>query len=210
VLASLGLGGLRLAGHRPLRPRRGRPCALRLTRSRKSRHPAAPPPPPFGAQDRIKAVIQAQDEVLNQKIAAECGAVRDDTAHKLALQVRPLRRGRAGRSGIAAGSVLTSYAGGCWRCQPGWPLPCPRARLSLAFPHPHPHPPTPIPFALFHNAPLRPPLPPLLPLSSQVAENKRMQAQLSKAAADIARLTRLAESLALRVQILEAHTGVHA
>ena len=45
-------------------------------------------------------------------------------------------------------------------------------------------------------------------LALQVAENKRMQAQLTKASEDIARLTRLAENLAVRVQILEAHTGV--
>jgi hypothetical protein len=45
-------------------------------------------------------------------------------------------------------------------------------------------------------------------LALQVAENKRIQAQLTKATEDIARLTRLAESMAVRVQILEAHTGV--
>ncbi len=45
-------------------------------------------------------------------------------------------------------------------------------------------------------------------LALQVAENKRMQAQLTKATDDIARLTRLAENLAVRVQLLEAHTGV--
>ncbi len=42
----------------------------------------------------------------------------------------------------------------------------------------------------------------------QIAENKRLQAQLAKAAADIQRLTRMAENLATRVQILEANTGV--
>ena len=45
-------------------------------------------------------------------------------------------------------------------------------------------------------------------LALQVAENKRMQAQLSKASEDISRLTRLTENLLVRVQILEAHTGV--
>jgi hypothetical protein len=35
-----------------------------------------------------------------------------------------------------------------------------------------------------------------------------MQAQLAKALDDLARVSRLAENLALRVQILEAHTGV--
>jgi hypothetical protein len=45
-------------------------------------------------------------------------------------------------------------------------------------------------------------------LALQVAENKRMQAQLSKATEDISRLTRLTENLLVRVQILEAHTGV--
>lgn len=78
-------------------------------------------------RDRIKAVIQAQDAILNEKIVAETNRVSDDVNHKLALQV---------------------------------------------------------------------------------AENKRLQAQLTRSQADIARLTRLAESLALRVQMLEAHTGV--
>ncbi len=41
-----------------------------------------------------------------------------------------------------------------------------------------------------------------------VAENKRLQAQLAKAQADIQRLTRVAENLATRVSILEANTGV--
>lgn len=45
-------------------------------------------------------------------------------------------------------------------------------------------------------------------LALQVAENKRLQAQLAKAQADVNRLIRVAENLALRVQILEAHTGV--
>lgn len=42
----------------------------------------------------------------------------------------------------------------------------------------------------------------------QVAENKRLAAQLAKAQADIQRLTRIVENLATRTQILEANTGV--
>ena len=46
-------------------------------------------------------------------------------------------------------------------------------------------------------------------LALQVAENKRMQALLARATEDCARLTRLCETLSVRVQILEAHTGVN-
>ncbi len=42
----------------------------------------------------------------------------------------------------------------------------------------------------------------------QVAENKRLQGQLAKAAADIQRLTRMAENLSTRVALLEANTGL--
>ncbi len=42
----------------------------------------------------------------------------------------------------------------------------------------------------------------------QIAENKRLQAQLAKAQADVQRLTRICESLATRTQILENNTGV--
>ena len=47
-------------------------------------------------------------------------------------------------------------------------------------------------------------------LALQVAENKRMQALLSKAVEDLGRMTRLAENLSTRVNILEAHTGIHS
>ncbi len=79
-------------------------------------------------RDRLKSVLATQDEILNAKINTECSAVRDDTNHKLALQV---------------------------------------------------------------------------------AENKRMQALLAKATEDVNRLARLCENLSVRVQILEAHTGVN-
>ncbi len=44
--------------------------------------------------------------------------------------------------------------------------------------------------------------------SLQVAENKRLQAQLAKAQIDVQRLTRIVENLATRTQILEANTGL--
>ncbi len=44
-------------------------------------------------------------------------------------------------------------------------------------------------------------------MALQVAENKRMQALLAKAIEDLGRMTRLAENLNTRVNILEAHTG---
>jgi hypothetical protein len=73
-----------------------------------------------------------------------------------------------------------------------------------------------------HQPPSRPIFPPAPPSSQcnnviedmnhkfalQVAENKRLQAQLAKAQVDIQRLTRVAENLTTRVQILEANTGV--
>jgi hypothetical protein len=76
---------------------------------------------------RLKKVIEAQDDVLNQRILSECNNVRDDMNHKFALQV---------------------------------------------------------------------------------AENKRLQAQLAKAQIDVQRLTRIVENLATRTQILEANTGL--
>jgi hypothetical protein len=36
---------------------------------------------------RLKKVIEAQDDVLNQRILSECNNVRDDMNHKFALQV---------------------------------------------------------------------------------------------------------------------------
>ena len=116
----------------------------------------------------MKAVIQAQDEVLNQKILGETSSVREDMNHKLALQVRrgALRRGSAQRPARRLPGLLPSWSG--------------------AAPNP-----------------TAPPSP-----TAQVAENKRLQAQLAKAQADVNRLIRVAENLALRVQILEAHTGV--
>ena len=76
---------------------------------------------------RLKKVIEAQDDVLNQRILSECNNVRDDMNHKFALQV---------------------------------------------------------------------------------AENKRLQAQLAKAQIDVQRLTRIVENIATRTQILEANTGL--
>ena len=43
----------------------------------------------------MKSVLATQDEILNQKINTECGAVRDDTNHKLALQVAENKRMQA-------------------------------------------------------------------------------------------------------------------
>ena len=78
-------------------------------------------------RDRLKKVIESQDDILNQRILSECNNVRDDFNHKFALQV---------------------------------------------------------------------------------AENKRLQAQLAKSQVDVARLTRIIENLATRVQIIEANTGL--
>ena len=59
---------------------------------------------------RLKKVIEAQDDVLNQRILSECNNVRDDMNHKFALQVavsgaspRPRQccRGRARRAAAA-------------------------------------------------------------------------------------------------------------
>ena len=78
-------------------------------------------------RDRLKQVVAAQDDVLNQRILSECNNVRDDMNHKFSLQV---------------------------------------------------------------------------------AENKRLAAQLAKAQADIQRLTRIVDNLATRTQILEHNTGL--
>lgn len=59
-------------------------------------------PPPFAPlllseedRDRLKSVLATQDEILNVKISSECAAVRDDTNHKLALQVAENKRMQA-------------------------------------------------------------------------------------------------------------------
>ena len=41
---------------------------------------------------RLKKVIEAQDDVLNQRILSECNNVRDDMNHKFALQVAENKR----------------------------------------------------------------------------------------------------------------------
>jgi hypothetical protein len=45
-------------------------------------------------------------------------------------------------------------------------------------------------------------------LSLQVAENKRLQAQLTKAQVDLQRISRVVENLATRTQLIEANTGM--
>ncbi len=133
-------------------------------------------------RDRIKAVISAQDEVLNAKI-------REFSSKTTA----PAR--------IRSCSLFS------------------RTRaLTIAHTHTRTHARTHF-HSFIHSLPFTPPHDAVgesnnvrddtnHKLALQVAENKRMQAQLTKANEDIARLTRLAENLAVRVQILEAHTGV--
>lgn len=78
-------------------------------------------------RDRMKKIIEAQDDILNQRILAECNNVREDMNHKFSLQV---------------------------------------------------------------------------------AENKRLQAQLTKAQVDLQRISRVVENLATRTQLIEANTGM--
>lgn len=85
-----------------------------------------PPPSPLSLQDRLKQVIQTQDDILNARILSECTACREDANHKFALQV---------------------------------------------------------------------------------AENKRLQAQLAKAQADVQRLTRIVENLTTRMSMVETNCG---
>ena len=78
-------------------------------------------------------------------------------------------------------------------------------RLSSSHAQPAPaHPPSAAQLNTSHtqSAATRPHHPP--------TQNKRMQALLAKAIEDLGRMTRLAESLTTRVNILEAHTGIHS
>ena len=43
-------------------------------------------------RDRLKKIIEAQDDILNQRILSECNNVRDDMNHKFALQVAENKR----------------------------------------------------------------------------------------------------------------------